>query len=340
MLDQLGWNADRQAKWDRDPRSTGDARIGRVTCVERGHVTILTQHGAVDISALDLAVGDWVATDGSRWVQQLPRETELTRQTSGRTSNEQVLAANVDTILIVEPCRPAVNLRRIERMLTLAWASGATPVVLLSKYDLDHEVQVPTVEAVAPGVTVLPISATTGAGMDRLRGLLGVGLTFVTIGPSGAGKSTLVNALAGEKLMETSAVRADGKGRHTTTRRELVIVDGLGCLIDSPGVRSVGMTSDHDGIEPAFVDIVTQAAACRFADCTHSLEPGCAVLRAVQDGDIDGERLASFQRIQREVEHQARRKETHDRSADRVDTKGRRRAKRTVMNAKGRDQGR
>lgn len=189
---------------------------------------------------------------------------------------------------------------------------------------------------VAQGVEVVRISAATGAGLTELRALMHGTATFALLGPSGAGKSTLINALAGSDLLTVGAVRTDGAGRHTTTRRELVPVPGVGLLIDTPGIRAVGMTGDRDGMDRTFADVVALAASCRFRDCAHDREPGCAVQEAVEGGALDAARLDGYRRIGREIEHQASRRTAHDRDEERRDTKGRRSAKRTVMRAKGR----
>ena len=340
MTRDLGWDVQRQEAWDKDPLSIAGAVPGRVVRVERTTAHIRIAGDTVTIHAADLVVGDWVATDGSTWARRLPRRTQLTRQSSDRTSNEQALAANVDAVIIVEPSSPTPSLRRIERMLTLAWASGARPVVVLTKKDLAERDVTDDAAAVAFGVEVLSVSSATGEGLDALAGLLDPDQTFVLIGPSGAGKSSLVNALAGADILSTGEVRPDGRGRHTTTRRELIAIDGLGCLIDTPGIRAVGMTASEEGVGATFEDILSFAHQCRFNDCAHEFEPGCAVMDAVEDGSLDPERFSSYKRIEREISHQRRRKEAHSRSDERLDTKGRRTAVRVVMTAKGRRTGR
>lgn len=339
---ELGWDDQRQAEWDADPVSTSGARPGRVVRVERTVVRVALDLRTVTVHATGLAVGDWVATDGESWASPLARRTQLSRQSSDRTSSEQVLAANVDVVIIVESVSPEPNPRRVERLLTLAWASGATPLVVLTKKDLALVDHVPEIEAVALGVDVVAVSSHTGEGVEEVRRVIGAtpGRTFVLVGPSGAGKSSLVNALAGHQVMATAEVRSDGKGRHTTTHRELLHIDGLGCLVDTPGIRSVGMTSHESGLDATFEDVLGYASQCRFDDCTHSTEPGCQVMQAVEDGSLDLERVDSYRRIEREIAHQTLRKTAHDRRDERLDTKGRRTAKRVVMEAKGRADGR
>ena len=237
LVRELGWDDQWQAEWDADPVSTSGAQPGRVVRVERTVVGVALDSRTVTVHATGLAVGDWVATDGESWASPLARRTQLSRQSSDRTSAEQVLAANVDVVIIVESVSPEPNPRRVERLLTLAWASGATPLVVLTKEDLALVDHVPEIEAVALGVAVIAVSSHTGEGVEEVRRVIGAtpGRTFVLVGPSGAGKSSLVNALAGHQVMATAEVRSDGKGRHTTTHRELLHIDGLGCLVDTPG---------------------------------------------------------------------------------------------------------
>lgn len=339
MITELGWDAQREAEWQVNPLSEAGAFPGRVVRVERTVVHVALEDAVCVVPASGCAVGDWVATDGSTWVSVLPRRTELSRHSADRTSEEQVLAANVDAVFVVEPAYPQPHQRRIERMLTLAWASGARPIVLLTKSDLvDHDV-VTEVESVTRGVEVISVSSETGHHLDVLAGLISPGDTFILLGPSGAGKSSLVNALAGAPVLATGEVRGDGRGRHTTTRRELITIEGLGSLIDTPGIRSVGMTAQEAGLEATFDDIASLAAQCRFSDCAHATEPGCAVQRAIDEQTLDPRRLDNYHRIEREIAHQARRKNAHSRVDERRETKSRRAAKRVVMEAKGRADG-
>lgn len=239
----------------------------------------------------------------------VPRRSALVRDTAGATSREQVLAANVDVVLVVEHLDPDPSLGRVERLLTLAWRSGAQPVVVLTKSDLvpDPAGMAAEVAAVAPGVPVHTVSTVDGTGLDGVRALLAPGVTLVVVGPSGAGKSTLVNALAGREVMATGERRTDGRGRHTTSHRELVPLAGGAMLIDTPGVRGVGLVADAEALDETFADVVDLAAGCRFADCAHVSEPGCAVLAAVEAGDLPERRLESWRRLSREAAHQARR---------------------------------
>lgn len=258
--------------------------------------------------------GDWVAlrpataASAATIVEVLDRRTAVVRSTSSRTSQAQVLAANVDSVAVVASLADPLKPGRIERLLALAWDSGATPVLVLTKADLAYDAvdAVAEMVAVAPGVEVMATSAATGEGMDLLASLL-VG-TVVLLGPSGAGKSTLGNHLLGEDLLETGTVRAsDGKGRHTTAWRELLPLPGGGVLLDTPGLRGVGLHAADEGLEHVFAEITELAEGCRFTDCAHSGEPGCAVVDAVEDGRLTRRRLDSYHRLQRENAYAASR---------------------------------
>ena len=260
-------------------------------------------------------VGDWVALrhwpdDRTTIEAVLERRTCVVRDSADTTSNAQALAANVDLVVVVEHLDPEPEIGRIERLLVLAWGSGAQPLVLLTKADLvpDPDGMRAEVAAAAPGVDVVAVSATTGEGMDAVGSYLAPGRTLVLLGPSGAGKSTLANLLAGADVMPTARTReVDGKGRHTTSHRELVVLPGTGVVLDTPGLRAVGLVADQDAVATAFPEIEELAAACRFRDCAHLTEPGCAVLAAVDDGELDERRLASWRKLGREAAFQARR---------------------------------
>jgi ribosome biogenesis GTPase len=214
-----------------------------------------------------------------------------------------VLAANVDVVLVVTSMNGDFNLRRLERYLAVAWESGATPVVLLSKADLADDVEGYRAAAAsaAPGVELIAVSVVTGEGLDSIRAHLGRGRTVVFTGSSGVGKSSIVNALAGEPLLATAEIREDdARGRHTTTRRQLIrLVDGL--LIDTPGLRELGVL-DTEGVSTAFDDVESLAAECRFNDCRHRSEPGCAIRAALHDGSLAPERFDAYGRLQREAQ--------------------------------------
>jgi ribosome biogenesis GTPase / thiamine phosphate phosphatase len=263
-------------------------------------------------------VGDWVRVDdvdGAPHVREvLPRTSALVRDSAGATSREQVLAANVDIVLVVEHLDPDPDLGRVERLLTLVWRSGALPVVVLTKADLvpDPAAMAQDVARAALAVDVHAVSAATGQGLEPVRELLTAGTTLAVVGPSGAGKSTLVNALVGRDVMSTGDRReSDGRGRHTTTHRELVPLPGGAVLIDTPGIRGVGLVADADALDTTFADVVELAARCRFADCHHEIEPGCAVAAALESGDLDRRRYESWRKLAREAAYQARRSDAH-----------------------------
>jgi ribosome biogenesis GTPase / thiamine phosphate phosphatase len=258
------------------------------------------------------AVGDWVAVaarDGeARATIQavLPRRTAFVRKTPWTETRAQTLAANVDVVFIVCGLDLNYNVRRIERYLTLAWESGAQPVVLLTKADLCDEVDERTleVEAVAIGVPVHAVSAPTGEGLDDVRSYLDTGRTAALLGSSGVGKSTLVNALAGVEMLAIREVRAaDSRGRHTTSHRQLVLLPQGGLVLDTPGMRELQLWNADEGIGAAFADVDELVAQCRFSDCAHEREPGCAVRAALYDSKLDRERYESWRKLQRELEH-------------------------------------
>jgi len=256
------------------------------------------------------AVGDWVAIDGSPADDaatihaRLPRRTAFSRLAAGRRTEAQVVAANVDVVFVAMGLDGDFNLRRLERYLAVAWDSGASPVVLLTKTDRcpDVDGREVAVRSVAPGVPVLPISALTGDGLDDVRAWLEPGRTAAMIGSSGVGKSTLINVLAGHDVLATREVRTgDDRGRHTTTHRQLLALPGGGMVIDTPGMRELGLWDGGESIGDTFSEIDELAASCRFADCRHEREPGCAVLAAIGDGSLPGERLRNRRKMEREA---------------------------------------
>ena len=251
----------------------------------------------------DWAVVDLAAEPGPVVKALLPRRTAVVRGGAGERSDGQVLAANVDHVLITVSLAAKPDVGRIERLLALAWESGAQPIVVLTKADVAYDPQrIVDVELVAPGATVLAVSALTGEGMDVLAAVL-TGAGAALIGQSGVGKSTLTNALVGIEVMATSGTRdVDEKGRHTTTTRELIPLPGGGVLIDTPGLRSVGLFGGEAGLAQAFSDIEELAENCRFGDCEHRTEPGCAVLAALVDGTLTERRLESYRKLLRENE--------------------------------------
>ncbi|MEV0634446.1 ribosome small subunit-dependent GTPase A [Streptomyces sp. NPDC050619] len=292
---------------------------GRVIRVDRGQCDVVTDDGLVRADTefvvprdpmKVVCTGDWVAVDpeGSdpRYVRTyLPRRTAFVRSTSSKRSEGQILAANVDHAIVAVSLAVELDLGRIERFLALAWESGAQPVVVLTKADLVPEAAtlahlVQDVETAAPGVPVLAVSAMDGDGLDVLVALVSGG-TSVLLGQSGAGKSTLANALLGEEVMDVRATRdADGKGRHTTTTRNLLALPGGGVLIDTPGLRGVGLWDAESGVGQVFSEIEELAERCRFHDCAHEAEPGCAVLAALESGELPERRLDSYRKLIRE----------------------------------------
>ena len=260
--------------------------------------------------------GDWVVLrgvpgpDGIAVIERvLERRTVFTRGAAGRGTRAQVVAANVDVVFAVCGLDADFNVRRIERYLARIWASGAEPAVILNKRDAcdDAAARVAAVASRTPGVAIHLTCALRGEGIETVRARLGRGTTVALVGSSGAGKSTLVNALLGEARMATGEVRAgDGRGRHVTTRRQLVRLPGGGLLLDTPGMRELALV-DEDGLDALFGDIEALAANCRFRDCRHGGEPGCAVQGAVAAGALDGSRLAHFRTLGREAAAWARR---------------------------------
>lgn len=256
------------------------------------------------------AVGDWVALrppagDGRALIQAvLPRRSKFSRKVAGQRTDEQVVAANVDTIFLVSGLDGDFNPRRIERYLTAAWNSGASPVVVLNKLDCcaDPDGCLLEAESVALGVPVHRVSALTGENCAELHAYLGTGQTVSLLGSSGVGKSTLINRLLGRDVQRTSEVReGDDRGRHTTTHRELFTAPAGGMLVDTPGLREIQLWEGDQGIESAFADVESLAERCRFADCRHRGEPGCAVEAAAESGELPAERLESYRKLQREL---------------------------------------
>jgi ribosome biogenesis GTPase len=306
--------------------STTTEQPGRVSRVDRGICDVLTLEGTVRASwssavARDAhhspdavpCVGDEVLLRHSgdqTWLEEVfPRRNAITRASvSPGSSQHQVLAANVDVLGICEPCHPAPAAGRVERLLALAWESGVQPAVILTKTDLAQDVPrtMAEMQLLALGAPVVAVSATTGVGIEDVCSLTAPGQALALLGPSGAGKSTLLNTLLGVDAMATSQVRADGKGRHVTARRELFALDNGSYVIDTPGLRSIGLAT-VEGLDQVFAEISSLAESCRFRDCEHRTEPGCAVLAAIDDGSLQPRRLDSYRKLLREAAYQQRR---------------------------------
>lgn len=275
------------------------------------------------------AVGDWVATltagstpsevssahpgENHALIEYVfPRRSKFTRKVAGRQQQEQIIAANLDVVFVVGALNREFNLRRLERYLVLVWESGARPVLLLNKADLcdDREAVLAEAAAVAPGVDVHLLSARLGEGVDQVRRHLGRGRTAAFVGSSGVGKSTLTNALLGHERLAVSAVReGDDRGRHTTTSRRMLFLPDGSMVIDTPGMRELQLWEAGSGVERAFDDVGSFADECRFRDCTHNGEPGCRVRTALQDGELDEERLENYRKLQAELDFQRRKQD-------------------------------
>ena len=310
-LDALGWDP----VWDavRATLACPDCDPARVAVQHRGGYLVFTESGErpaivsgrfrheTRVPADFPVVGDWVLQRDGVIQALLPRRTAFSRKTNLGLVEEQVAAANVDVVFVVAALDTEPNLRRIERYVTVAYESGAEPVLLLSKADLcaDLDAARAAVEAVVPGTPVHAVSARTGDGLAVLDTYCRPGRTAVFLGPSGVGKTTLLNVLTGTERA-TAAVREDGRGRHTTTSRELVVVDGRGIVIDTPGMRELQLWDADAGLSTVFADVERLARECRFADCAHGAEPGCAIREALEEGRLDAERYAGYRKLERE----------------------------------------
>jgi ribosome biogenesis GTPase / thiamine phosphate phosphatase len=325
-LEALGWDAATASTFEQ--LQDDNLFPARVAAQHRGEYVLFTEEGELRAKAAGRlrydrevggelpAVGDWVAVLRPATITSiLPRRSAFVRKNAGNDSTDQVLAANVDTALLLAGLDDDFSLRRLERYLTTAWESGAQPVVVLTKADLcaDVDAAVLGVESVAIAVPVHPISNLSGEGVEMLEPYLQPGRTAVLLGSSGVGKSTLLNRLAGRELMRTREVAADGTGRHTTTHRELVRLPDGALIIDTPGLRELQFWEGD--VSAAFEDIEALAAECRFRDCAHTREPGCAVLRAVDEGTLELDRLRSWRKLQRELESIAARTDKRLRAA-------------------------
>ena len=325
-LEALGWDAATASAFEQ--LQEDNLFPARVAAQHRGEYVLFSEDGDVRAKAAGRlvydrevggelpAVGDWVGVRPPATIMSiLPRRSAFVRKNAGNDSVDQVLASNVDTALLLAGLDDDFSLRRLERYLTTAWESGAQPVVVLTKTDLcaDVDAAVLHVESVAIAVPVHPVSNLSGEGLELLEPYLRPGSTAVLLGSSGVGKSSLLNRLAGRELMRTRALAADGTGRHTTTHRELVLLPGGGLVIDTPGLRELQFWEGD--VSAAFEDIEALAAECRFRNCAHVHEPGCAVLRAVDEGALELDRLRSWRKLQRELEAIAARTDKRLRAA-------------------------
>jgi ribosome biogenesis GTPase / thiamine phosphate phosphatase len=327
-LERLGWNDDVARQFEEHAPGLVP---GRVTVQHRGSWLVATEEsddlvgitGRLRHSAAPgelPVVGDWVGLREGLIDAVLPRSSKFSRKMPFTEVSEQVLVANVDVAFLVMGLDERdFNLRRLERYLTTAWEGGATPVIVLNKVDLAVELehQIGEVETVAFGVPVHAVSAETGDGIEDLRRHLAGRATVVLLGSSGVGKSTIINRLLGEERFRTNEVRSDGRGRHTTTHRELVPVPGGGVIIDTPGLRELQLWETDGGLDQTFVDVAELISRCRFSDCQHKTEPGCAVKAALADGSLPAERWESYLKLQRELAHLERKLDPKLRSDER-----------------------
>ncbi|MEX1363758.1 MAG: ribosome small subunit-dependent GTPase A [Nannocystaceae bacterium] len=325
-LEDLGWNPSLAESLSASAHP--DAQPGRIMRVDGSRATALTAAGETFVELPSrlrrsnaLVVGDWLALEclpgrAARALERLPRRTHLTRRAAGRRIRPQVLAANIDVVFIVSSMDADLSERRLERYLTVAHDGGAQPVILLTKAGLTPEPDafIERARAVAPGVHVHGIDVLDGTGSEVPGSYLVRGVTAVLVGSSGVGKSTLLNHLAGVSRMATQAVRdSDGLGQHTTTHRELFVLPQGGIVIDTPGLRELAPWADAAGLGQAFNDIETLAAQCRFGDCAHAREPGCAVNEAVEAGELAADRLRSYLELRREIEQTEPQPSLHER---------------------------
>jgi len=321
-LTKLGWDDHLDKIFS--PLKDGGLAAGRVIIENRERYQIATEIGechaevtgkfmfSADSAAEFPKVGDWVAVTLFDSEQKaiihdvLPRKTKFSRKVAGKTFEEQVIAANLDVIFIVQSLDENYNLRRLERYLVMVHENRVAPVVVLNKTDVwpEFEERVTAVRNLMPELTVVPVSAKTDFGIDALKDMISEGMTFAFIGSSGVGKSSLINRLVGEEVLKTAEIReSDSRGRHTTTRRQLIVLPTGGCLIDTPGMRELQLWQAEEGMDETFADIERLYADCHFSDCTHTMEIKCAVLAAVASGELPEGRYQNYLKMRKELAH-------------------------------------
>ena len=335
-LTTLGWNEKNEAAFE-EAQKLG-YKAGRVFAEYKNFYKVQYEEGEVlaEVSGKLLyealqqedlpAVGDWVAisprqNEGRGTIHQvLPRSSKFSRKAAGINTREQIVAANIDTVFIVNSVNNDFNLRRMERYLLLAWESGANPVIILSKADLCENVEeiIEEAETVAIGVPIHAVSTYIGLGMEALKQYFSQGQTVALLGSSGVGKSSLINYLLGGTVQKVQDLRHDGqKGKHTSTHREIFVLPEGGLIIDTPGMREIQLWDAEEGLQEAFEDVEAIAAQCFFKDCKHDREPGCAVRAAIQDGTLSVDRLESYKKLERELRFLEQKQTTANRLAQR-----------------------
>jgi ribosome biogenesis GTPase / thiamine phosphate phosphatase len=327
-LKQLGWNE----FFEKEFANYEGLEVGRIALEHKNMYRVINEQGEFlaeisgkmrfnAVSREDYpAVGDWVVISARLEEQKatihavLPRKSKFSRKVAGGTTEEQIVATNIDTIFLVNALNADFNVRRIERYMLSAWESGANPVIILSKADLceDIDAKIAEVESVAFGVPIIPISAEKNIGLDLLSPYIYEGQTIALLGSSGVGKSTLTNALIGHQKQEVKEIReGDDRGRHTTTHRELIVLEQGGILIDTPGMRELQLWEADEGLGMSFSDVESLAKECKFKDCAHQKEPGCAVQKAISDGTLDIGRYNSYVKLQKELAYLDRKENRH-----------------------------